>query len=443
MEHGFALLAPLEGAQPQILQALQANIGQSAPYIEHYNAQHQRVLRSTAEAGLAKADLELGGPPCADIGKLHARIKYNNLLGKFEIIPMNIKKGVWVNGSEHAAGSKPILLNSKDKVEVLCSMHPKDTHGFYFLLPKKTNPEASKDAAAVISLKSEPLKNFLSKDHKVWTKSERERFVKGILDFGHTRTRLLRDSSGLINRTVEEVHEFTISFFYRLLDFVTEEETEEKEYALAVLKKVNLQVQWDLDANDGSRVYEPSLYNWKKVEKNGGPWIRRIRNMHILTELVSFYQDRGVDILLGMKESFLRQRLPAEWWTADDDRNLLLGIYKHGYGNFNEIRQDPEFQFSPVPSDEEFPNQEKLNKRVKKLLDHARDLYIDQRDRFIELERDIAAHDNVNELYNAEKVLSVQRDLDLENAQKWSDRDVTLLLNTLMSFGLRRSFDGE
>jgi hypothetical protein len=436
----YALLAPISSdASAQLLTTQTANIGQSSIYIEAYDNRRTRSNALTPD----KADIEIGGPPCSDIAKAHAKIRFNNTLGRFELITLNIKRGVWVNGSEHTAGSKPIILASKDKIEVKCSIHPNDTHGFYFLLPKKISADTAKDMAAAVAFKSTPLKTFLSKDHKHWTRSERERFVKGILDFGHTRTRLLRDASGLTNRTVEEVHEFVISFFYRLLDFVTEEEVEEKEYALAVLKKENLQVLWDLDVNDGSRVYEPSLYNWKKVEKNGGPWIRRIRNLHILTDLVSFHQDRGVDILLGMKESFLRQRLPADWWTAEDDRNLLLGIYKHGYGNFNEIKQDSEFQFSPIPTDDEFPNQEKLNKRVKKLLDHARDLYIHQRERFIELERDIAAQNNSNDLFNPEKVMPISRLLDAEKDQKWVDRDASSVLTTLMSFGLRRTHDGE
>jgi len=38
--------------------------------------------------------------------------------------------------------------------------------------------------------------------------------------------------------------------------------------------------------------------------------------------------------------------LPAEWWTANDDRNLLLGVYRHGWGRLKALRQDETIGFS-------------------------------------------------------------------------------------------------
>lgn len=36
---------------------------------------------------------------------------------------------------------------------------------------------------------------------------------------------------------------------------------------------------------------------------------------------------------------------PAKWWGEDEDRDLLLGICKHGYQQYLDIRNDPEFCF--------------------------------------------------------------------------------------------------
>lgn len=36
---------------------------------------------------------------------------------------------------------------------------------------------------------------------------------------------------------------------------------------------------------------------------------------------------------------------PASWWKSDEDRDLLLGILKHGYQQYLSIRSDPEFCF--------------------------------------------------------------------------------------------------
>uniref|UniRef100_A0A8C0JCR3 Chromodomain helicase DNA binding protein 9 n=1 Tax=Chelonoidis abingdonii TaxID=106734 RepID=A0A8C0JCR3_CHEAB len=33
--------------------------------------------------------------------------------------------------------------------------------------------------------------------------------------------------------------------------------------------------------------------------------------------------------------------VPAEWWDADADKSLLIGVFKHGYEKYNTIRADP------------------------------------------------------------------------------------------------------
>ncbi|ORX61446.1 hypothetical protein DM01DRAFT_1395195 [Hesseltinella vesiculosa] len=37
--------------------------------------------------------------------------------------------------------------------------------------------------------------------------------------------------------------------------------------------------------------------------------------------------------------------LPVDWWGDDEDRDLLLGIVKHGYQQYLTMRNDPEFHF--------------------------------------------------------------------------------------------------
>ena len=37
---------------------------------------------------------------------------------------------------------------------------------------------------------------------------------------------------------------------------------------------------------------------------------------------------------------------PTSWWGVEEDRDLLIGVQKHGYGKYKEIRFDPELCFS-------------------------------------------------------------------------------------------------
>jgi hypothetical protein len=62
--------------------------------------------------------------------------------------------------------------------------------------------------------------------------------------------------------------------------------------------------------------------------------------------LLSTEQSKGKWAELAMPKLGLCP--PTEWWTADDDRNLLLGVYRHGWGKFKDLRDDPELGFSPA-----------------------------------------------------------------------------------------------
>lgn len=44
------------------------------------------------------------------------------------------------------------------------------------------------------------------------------------------------------------------------------------------------------------------------------------------------------DQLSGMK--------PATWWQRNNDVDLMLGIYKHGFGNYTAIKEDKRFSLT-------------------------------------------------------------------------------------------------
>jgi len=48
----------------------------------------------------------------------------------------------------------------------------------------------------------------------------------------------------------------------------------------------------------------------------------------------------------GMQIPPLYLEAPAEWWTDDHDRALVVGTLKHGYGKYAEIRDDEELPFA-------------------------------------------------------------------------------------------------
>ena len=46
-------------------------------------------------------------------------------------------------------------------------------------------------------------------------------------------------------------------------------------------------------------------------------------------------------------QSMYSQR-PAIWWTRKYDCDLLVGVYKYGYTNYNAIRQAPDLGFAEL-----------------------------------------------------------------------------------------------
>eukprot|EP00494_Astrolonche_serrata_P002961 UN02967 len=39
-------------------------------------------------------------------------------------------------------------------------------------------------------------------------------------------------------------------------------------------------------------------------------------------------------------------RKPIKWWNEECDRDILVGIHKHGFGTWESIQQDPDLYFS-------------------------------------------------------------------------------------------------
>lgn len=73
------------------------------------------------------------------------------------------------------------------------------------------------------------------------------------------------------------------------------------------------------------------------LQKNAKQIFRRLETLANLRELVHSNFSALDDI--EVPDS------PAPWWGAEEDRSLLLGTYRHGFGRYEEIRNDPSLCF--------------------------------------------------------------------------------------------------
>jgi hypothetical protein len=71
--------------------------------------------------------------------------------------------------------------------------------------------------------------------------------------------------------------------------------------------------------------------------------VKRLQLLYDFSQLVG--QLEGNELVAARLRAMLRElpegHAPAAWWTPEADLALLLGVYRHGYSNYDAIRSDP------------------------------------------------------------------------------------------------------
>ncbi|TPX32804.1 hypothetical protein SmJEL517_g04133 [Synchytrium microbalum] len=82
------------------------------------------------------------------------------------------------------------------------------------------------------------------------------------------------------------------------------------------------------------------------------------RAKSILTRIVMLWSVKSkIDPHPGTIVPVIQSTPPAPWWGLDEDRDLLIGVVKHGYGQYDNMKVDPELIFSQkkwAKNDEEY-----------------------------------------------------------------------------------------
>ncbi|KYQ90130.1 myb domain-containing protein [Tieghemostelium lacteum] len=75
------------------------------------------------------------------------------------------------------------------------------------------------------------------------------------------------------------------------------------------------------------------------LKKNVKEVVRKLNNLALLAQLLRIGYSNMVDQVGEISDS------PFPWWKTEQDNDLLVGIYKHGSGNYDAIRNDPSLSF--------------------------------------------------------------------------------------------------
>ena len=186
---------------------------------------------------------------------------------------------------------------------------------------------------------------------ETWTRQERELMKDALLTFACARPDLLQRELRRegVRKSAAEVATFVATFCAALMKNAGAAFTKQLKqlspsaYALLVPPPSTS----SLASPTPSRTPPPNallfaLLSWNLMTKNAKSWSRRLLQLHSLHQAMI---TRGSLHLLDELVSSPRGRLPAVWWSRECDVDLLVGIYRWGYGRFDEMRDDRELGF--------------------------------------------------------------------------------------------------
>ncbi|KAI8883742.1 hypothetical protein K501DRAFT_86912 [Backusella circina FSU 941] len=144
------------------------------------------------------------------------------------------------------------------------------------------------------------------------------------------------------------------------------------------------------------------------IERKGRNFLLRIQMLHLIRDKIVPKDWEQAKALAIPK---VTGSPPVSWWGEDEDRSLLLGIYKHGYQQYLAMRNDPEFSFygkkfddsqSGGLEDEDAPlpqnSPEPATKKLKRNHDDSDYEDIKEEEEDLELEGDDEGDDSDDEL---------------------------------------------
>ncbi|KAI9989363.1 hypothetical protein PInf_019641 [Phytophthora infestans] len=212
-----------------------------------------------------------------------------------------------------------------------------------------------------------------------WTQNGRDRLQRALMHYGFGRWEIIRSQSGG-SRSVNEVERFARGFIY-VSALACEQRKDDSTFVKASIHAASLAQQENLiDEEDLSPVLKEEDFVLKSKQGGGRRVVVRLDMLQRLQQLVTtacdvcdeLYKESedpskprpsaaasideraayyGVDKLVPHIELVDVGERPTwtqitPWWNEDADRNLLMGVFLHGYGRCAQILADPRLYFA-------------------------------------------------------------------------------------------------
>eukprot|EP00871_Galdieria_phlegrea_P003461 jgi/Galph1/4115/GphlegSOOS_G2730.1 len=278
-------------------------------------------LEKPLEPGDKEVDCGVGDSN--KLSRKHAQLKYNRNTGKYEIKCLG-KNGVSVANDEKTVfltqDSPPFPLKTRSLVQMGDCL-------FVFLLP------IGADNPSISFAKSRPKRD--------WSKADIHALRTGMVKLGFGRWKEINELVGgrLLDHSEEEITQVARKIVAKC--YISARAQSERKAMLEIMTD-SLEGTEEEKERKVNALIEEAEKEFQPNEK--GKYLRWARKLRLLQRVQQVVHDPSV---LKLKEGklFVNTPAPAPWWRPEDDMNLVLGIYKHGYGNAEDIRKDPELGF--------------------------------------------------------------------------------------------------
>ncbi|POM65404.1 Chromodomain-helicase-DNA-binding protein, partial [Phytophthora palmivora] len=212
-----------------------------------------------------------------------------------------------------------------------------------------------------------------------WTQNGRDRLQRALMHYGFGRWEIIRSQSGG-SRSVKEVERFARGFIY-VSGLACDQRKDDSTFVKASIHAATLAQKENLIDEEGlSAVLKEEDFVLKSKQGGGRRMLVRLDMLQRLQQLLTtacdvcddLYKNSddsskprpsptasideraryyGVDKLVPHIELVNLGERPAwtqitPWWNEDADRNLLMGVFLHGYGRCAQILADPRLYFA-------------------------------------------------------------------------------------------------
>ncbi|KAJ7548327.1 hypothetical protein O6H91_07G007200 [Diphasiastrum complanatum] len=182
-----------------------------------------------------------------------------------------------------------------------------------------------------------------------WHANEREALRRGLLSFGLGRSEKVRSvMRSLLKRMrhgLGDIADCCWEFVRVCKLYADQKEQTFADECLIKAKSLDIETGCDLSERVGQ---------WERVEKSASSWLRRLHLLQRLGEAVRISANKQTrDAAYRAIDSLKDATVPFPWWGREADLALLSGVYKHGFGNYETLHNDPQFTGAFKPTEVE------------------------------------------------------------------------------------------